>query len=231
MQSTTTLKVHHRAELCNVHQDILNGIKQTMTLDNPAYVQAQKYGRWTEHLEPKIHLWDEIPDGIAFPRGWTRQCLDLLNRHGIKPEIEDRRRLLDPIDLEFRGTLRGYQEQAALAALSRDFRVICIPAGGGKTVVCCYLIASTGQPCLIIVHTLELAFQWMDRVKQFLGIDCGLIGNGQFDLQPITIATVQTANKHAEVLKSTSVIWSSMRPIMPPPVRSPIWCRGLTVDT
>jgi superfamily II DNA or RNA helicase len=195
------LKVKDKAELYIQRKDVLRDIKKAMTLDNPQYVQALKYGRFTDHLDPKIHLWKEIEDGIIFPRGWTRQCLSMLGRHGIKVEIEDQRRTLEPIDLDFRGTLRDYQEQATCAALARDFRVICIPAGGGKTVVCCYLIAKTGQPCLVIVHTLELAYQWMDRVKQFLGVDCGLIGDGQFDLKDITISTVQTAAKHTEALK------------------------------
>jgi superfamily II DNA or RNA helicase len=195
------LKVKDKAELYIQRRDVLRGIQKAMTLDNPAYVQALKYDRYTGNLEPKIHLWEEIPDGISFPRGWVRQCLYMLGRHGIKPEIQDQRRTLEPIDLEFRGALRDYQEQAARAGLCRDFRVICIPAGGGKTVVCCYLIAKTGQPTLVIVHTLELAYQWMDKVKQFLGVDCGLIKNGQFDLRDITVSTVQSAAKHTEELK------------------------------
>ncbi|WP_051564551.1 DEAD/DEAH box helicase [Desulfovermiculus halophilus] len=197
----TILKVKDRAELYIQRKDVLRGIKKAMTLDNPQYVQALKYGRFTDHLDPKIHLWEEIEDGIIFPRGWARQCLSMLRRHGIKVEIEDRRRTLESIEMEFWGQLRPYQQQAARAALGREFRVICIPAGGGKTVVCCYLICKTGQPCLIIVHTLELAYQWMDRVKQFLGVDCGLIGDGRFDLKDITISTVQTAAKHTEELK------------------------------
>jgi hypothetical protein len=60
----TILKVKDRAELYIQRKDVLRGIKKAMTLDNPQYVQALKYGRFTDHLDPKIHLWEEIEDGI-----------------------------------------------------------------------------------------------------------------------------------------------------------------------
>ena len=61
-------------------------------------------------------------------------------------------------------------------------------------------IAARKQPTLILVHTKELLFQWQDRIKTFLGIDAGLIGAGKFDIQPITIAIVNTASKHLNKL-------------------------------
>jgi superfamily II DNA or RNA helicase len=46
-----------------------------------------------------------------------------------------------------------------------------------------------------LVHTTELLLQWRDRIKTFLGEDCGLIGNGKFQVKPITVGTIQTVHK------------------------------------
>ncbi len=60
-----------------------------------------------------------------------------------------------------------------------------------------YMIAQRQQPALIVVHTKELLNQWQDRIKQFLGIDAGVIGGGKHNLQPVTVATIQSLVKCA----------------------------------
>jgi len=193
--------VNNRIELFNVRQeDILCGIKKTMTLSNPAYQQAVQYGRYADHLDPFIELWKEIPGGVAVPRGWGVHCLDLLRRHGIEPEIIDNKRVLPPVDLNFQGTLRDYQEQAVAEVLRRHFGVLEAATGSGKTVMALAVIAERRQPTLILVHNKELLHQWAERIRSFLGIEPGLIGDGKYDVQPVTVAIVNTARKHLEEL-------------------------------
>ena len=58
------------------------------------------------------------------------------------------------------------------------------------------LIALRRQPTVVVVHTKELAFQWIQRIEQFLGIPAdqvGLIGAGKKKMGArITVALVQT---------------------------------------
>ncbi|WP_083456164.1 hypothetical protein [Desulfosarcina cetonica] len=45
-----------------------------------------------------------------------------------------------------------------------------------------WLIAERRQPTVVVVHTKDLAFQWIARIEQFLGIpadEVGLIGAGK----------------------------------------------------
>lgn len=66
--------------------------------------------------------------------------------------------------------------------LSKDFGTLSAPTGSGKTVMALYMIAQRGQPALIVVHTKELALQWVERIKTFLGIpekEVGFIGAGK----------------------------------------------------
>ncbi len=194
------LKVSHRTELVNVPERILKYIRKVMILDNPEFIQAEKYGRYAGHLDEHIYLYEDIPGGVAFPRGWTRQCLELLRKNGIETQIQDHRRSLSPVELSFRGRLRGYQQRAVRDILQRDFGVCSADTGSGKTVIALAIICKRGQPTLILVHTKELLHQWAERVRSFLDIEPGLIGDGKFDIQPVTVAIVNTARKHLEEL-------------------------------
>ncbi len=43
------------------------------------------------------------------------------------------------------------------------------------------------------MHTKELLYQWKERVEEFLGLAAGLLGDGNHNIQPITIAIVNSA--------------------------------------
>jgi superfamily II DNA or RNA helicase len=64
------------------------------------------------------------------------------------------------------------------------------------------MVARRRQPALIIVHTKELAAQWIERIGTYLGIppaECGLIAGGRMKIGPkMTVALVQSLYKCAE---------------------------------
>ncbi len=43
--------------------------------------------------------------------------------------------------------------------------LVVAPCGAGKTEIGCAAIARVGRSALILVHTLDLATQWQERVK------------------------------------------------------------------
>jgi superfamily II DNA or RNA helicase len=91
--------------------------------------------------------------------------------------------------------LRPYQQEAAAAVLGRDFGVLEAGTGSGKTVIALAVIAHRRQPTLILVHTKELLYQWAERIEEFLGCRAGLLGDGHHDLQPVTVAIVNSARR------------------------------------
>ena len=196
----TRLTVNNRIELCNVDDKIIKRIQKAMTLDNPKYTEAVEHGRYTGNLEPKIHLWERIPGGIAFPRGWGMHCMELLSRHGIQPEIYDHKRSLPPIDLSFQGKLRDYQLRAVYDVTQRAFGVLEAATGSGKTVMALAVIAKRLQPALVLVHSKELLHQWVERIKAFLGVEPGLVGDGRLDVRPVSVGIVNTVKKHLDTL-------------------------------
>jgi len=53
-------------------------------------------------------------------------------------------------------------------------------------------IARLRTPALILVHTIDLADQWMGELRRLLGIEPGLVGGGKENIAPVTVALVQT---------------------------------------
>ena len=185
-----------------VSSDLEQIVKERLTIDNPKYVSAKKYGRWIgKKLKPTLVYYDVVPGGIRFPRGFANQAV-LLCREYLQesPKIYDKRLLLPEEHFVFKGKLRPYQKTALLSAEKRSIGVLEAGTGSGKTVMALAIIASRQQPALIVVHTKELLYQWQERIKEFLHCSAGLVGDGHFDPQPITVAIVNTARKRIQEL-------------------------------
>jgi superfamily II DNA or RNA helicase len=87
--------------------------------------------------------------------------------------------------------LRDYQRDAVdrLAGVTQG--TVVIPCGGGKTRVGLGAIARLDTPALVLVHTLDLAEQWRAELRAVLGVDAGLVGDGEVRPAPVTVALVQ----------------------------------------
>ena len=48
---------------------------------------------------------------------------------------------------------------------------LSLPCGMGKTIIACYLMAKLGRKAIVLVHTVQLAEQWVERIKLALGDD------------------------------------------------------------
>jgi len=182
-----------------------NELKARLTIDNPQYAAAKKYGRWIgKKLKPQLKYYQPVVQGIRFPRGFANQAVLIFREHtGRDPEIIDNRLMLPDVEFSFSGVLRSYQQVAVEEAKKRSFGVIESGTGSGKTVMGLSLIAARKQPALVVVHTKELLYQWRDRAEQFLDCEVGLIGDGKFTVRPLTISIVNSArNRVAELVSS-----------------------------
>ena len=127
-------------------------IWRRLTIENPAYLEAEKRGRWTGNIDRHVCLYDQPDIGVlAVPRGFTSGIAKMASRSGIPYELEDQTRCMEPVEFDFHGTLRDYQQQAASAAQERRFGVVSLPTAAGKTVLALYLIAERKQPALVSV--------------------------------------------------------------------------------
>jgi len=59
-------------------------------------------------------------------------------------------------------------------------------------------IADRQRSTLVVVPTLDLVRQWYDLLKLSFATEIGLLGGGEFDLKPLTVATYDSAHLHVE---------------------------------
>jgi len=196
------LKVAGQCHLSGISKSLLAALQQKLTIDNPKYHAAKKYGRWVgKNFKQKLFFYELDETGIIFPRGFAAQAVALCKTHmGRGPSIEDLRRRLPEVDFSFHGELRPYQKKAVDDILRKHFGVLVAGTGSGKTVMALEVIAQRHQPTLILVHNRELMYQWEERVRQFLGIRAGLIGDAKYDIQHLSVAIVNTARKKLDEL-------------------------------
>lgn len=72
----------------------------------------------------------------------------------------------------------------------------------GKTFTGLHIAHRFGQKTLILVHTVMLLEQWVKEVKKIFGnMPIGIVGNGKFTVEPITIALIHTAHKNIDRLQ------------------------------
>lgn len=196
----TIVKVHSKTEIVNPDPVFRSKVRQQLTTQNPAYAEAVKHGRWTGNIAESLQFYSEIPGSILVPRGWTRHALKILSKQGCDFIVEDHRLYLEELSLAFNGGLRPYQAKAVSEVLTRESGVLEAATGAGKTVIALAVIAERKQPAIILVHTKELLNQWVERIKSFLDIKPGMVGAGKMNIQPVTVAMVQSARKHLSKL-------------------------------
>ncbi len=195
-----TITKHLRVE--DATTPLIEELMEALSLPNPKWLENERMGRWNRGTPKLLKFYFKIKNGLIIPRGYMRQLINTAGRHDEDYEIVDERRVLAPADFHFNGELKPFQEQAVDVMMSKDFGLLCSPTGSGKTVMALYMIAQRNQPAIIVVHTKDLAFQWIDRIETFLDIpkdEVGLIGAGKKTVgEKLTVALVQTLYKCAD---------------------------------
>jgi superfamily II DNA or RNA helicase len=196
------VSIDHRLRATRLPPEVKQELMQRLKILNPKWLDNHRLGRWNGRTKRELRYYRAAgPNGLFLPRGYLRQLILLCRRHGLGVELTDRRRLLDPLTLRFSGRLRPFQDKAVAAMAAKDFGILCAPTGSGKTVMALALIARRRQPALIVVHTKELAHQWIQRAATFLDLPAdriGLLGAGRRRLgEQVTVALVQSLYKRA----------------------------------
>ncbi len=199
-------KISHKLFLSDVPEAVKETVMAELTLENPKWLENLKMGRTNYRVSRHLKFYSTRTNGgLIVPRGYGERLARICADRGEIVEYEDERRSLPDVDFSFSGALRPYQDEACRAMLRRRFGTLCAPTGAGKTVCGLFLVAARRQPALVVVHTRDLAQQWVERIEQFLGIparEVGMIGSGKSRVgERITVATVQSVYARAKELK------------------------------
>ncbi len=154
------------------------------------YAASFKSGEW----DGRKHLFDARSQ--SFPAGLWPAIQAILDKAGLEylleleppPPVQAPPLAAGPV----RVALRPYQQAALAAALEHGRGIIQIATGGGKTMLAAHLIRQLDRPALFLVHTLDLLYQAARVFERELGLEVGILGDGQARLRPLTVATIQT---------------------------------------
>ena len=169
-------------------------LTERLVFINPEYEFRQSRGEWLGSIPPQIHCLYEQRRNYFMPRGFLYQLLDLCQNFGVSYRVIDRQRELEPVEFQFHGVLKDYQELAYEEMTTRDYGTLVGGAKSGKTVIALYLISQRQQPTMIVVPNVALLGHWKEKLVRFLKLspeEVGIIGDGKFEVGPrVSVAHV-----------------------------------------
>ena len=78
--------------------------------------------------------------------------------------------------------------------------LVVLPTGAGKSQVALMAMDDIRRDTLVVAPTLDLVAQWRDLIRTSFGCSVGVIGGGEYRVEPITVTTYDSAHMHMEHL-------------------------------
>jgi len=167
-------------------------LRRALSFPNPEYLDRLRLGLSTRGVPERLCLVEQTSAELRLPRGAIHALRRLAALDGVIIQCDDRRVLpVERLDECPAPPLRPYQDRALRAMVNVTQGTVVLPCGGGKTRIGVAAIARLRTPTLILVHTLDLAEQWRGQLRELLGLEAGLVGDGEETVSPITVALVQ----------------------------------------
>lgn len=171
-----TLSNNIRIRRSCMTRSLINFLKEELNFANTEYIIKKKMGRNPWDIQRYFRFVEEAENNVIVPRGFAGRLIRFCKEQNLIYEFIDERRKQITALFNFSAQLRSYQLPVLEAASKKDMGVVVAPPGSGKTVIALKLVAEKQQPTLIIVHRIQLADQWIERIETFLGIPKHEIG-------------------------------------------------------
>lgn len=216
-----TLIIHNRfAQITGLDRKLYRKLDQATSylVAGHRFYKAFKKHQWDgrEHL-----LKFSKKNGVSIPSGLVYDVTKTLKSLGVEYKILDKRRRWhqkrEIIWNDEKG-LRPYQKRALKAWARAEvpgLGTLKMPIRSGKTRTAAKIIQKTGVPALFIVPSKMLLHQTVQTLRECMPNEpIGVVGDGMYDVQFITAATVQTLSrmrstndpKYKDLLKAFDLI-------------------------
>ncbi len=182
--------------LIDAPKTMVEDMKKALSLHNPAYGQALKRNPNSRFfLSPTIPYY-EIKNGIFYcGRGLEERIINYAENHNLDLEWYEKT-VMPTFESKSTIALRPYQEGVPeLAISSGDHGILRLDTGWGKTFCALRMAELLRTTALFIVPKKSILGQFVADIEKFFGMKAGIIGDGTFDVQPFTVATIQTLQK------------------------------------
>ena len=165
--------------LAGMSPKAINHLKRIAAFRNPEFY-AKLGMRLSTYNIPRVISCSELTDNyLALPRGCEDDVLKAFEENGVSVHIDDKTCIGHPIDVHFKGSLRGAQEVAMQNMLAHNIGTLSATTAFGKTVFALAMIARRKVNTLILVHNKALLEQWKQRIEDFLDINEVVAGDGK----------------------------------------------------
>lgn len=181
---------------------------RSFSFGNPAFYRLQSMGRAMSYSDvpERIEAALEAPDGrLVIPRGGVALVKSVVEGKGGRVEFIDRRTRGRAIEIPKRHdegdepiALRPYQRTALDEIKRRTQGLVVIGCGGGKTTIGIVAIEELARSAVVLVHTGDLLDQWVEGLRDKLGIEAGVIADGKVTPGDVTVGMIQTVSKRLD---------------------------------
>jgi len=172
----------------------INELKVLNTHINPKFTMQLRLKKRTFGIPKKVFTWELDGENFCVPRGDINLVNKTAKLFNIKIEWKDK--TVYPEAKEEQWYLGCYLDKFQENAFKQltKYKTGCLvsPTGSGKTNIAIAAAPYLMTPTLILVHTKELLYQTQKRYSELLNIYVGIIGDGKWDEQIITVAMIQT---------------------------------------
>lgn len=140
-------------------------LKKINKIKNELTVKPITFGDYNQNIKP-FKLYKENENKLYLPKSY-----------GIKifgdPDINNLNHNSQKIELRFNGILRDNQKPVIEKFMNSTREtvgggIVCLGCGFGKTILSLYILSLLGYKTLVIVHKEFLAYQWIERINEFL---------------------------------------------------------------
>ena len=119
----------------------------------------------------------------------------MLNKLGVPPNVSYHD--LEVMNIPINNDPREYQMEPSLKVLNhitKNYSAVCsLYTGWGKTFLALWLASKLKCKTLIVVHTRSLLDQWVVKIKEFTGIDAGIIQQDKIIVEsPICVGIIHS---------------------------------------
>jgi superfamily II DNA or RNA helicase len=200
-------------ELHNLYSTVIDASSKTLYAIDSALAVETPGHEFSATF--KSGMWDGMTRFFKmksgkFPTGLLTQVAGAIKRSGDTFDIVDKRNIInytlpDEIKLAHSElgeiTLRDYQYGAVKESLEASRGVVNVATNGGKTEIACGIIKCVlphlkkGERIVFFTHAKEIFTQSAKRIEERLGIKVGLIGQGKWDEQQVTVVMIPTIQK------------------------------------
>lgn len=152
----------------------------------------------------KAHRWDGktylFTKKQLFPTGLLDLVVEAIKSAGGSvvvnlpeiPSLWQNQDLSQPLMDQDRTVLRDYQQVAVEAYLKAGRGIIRIATGGGKTAVAASIFRAVPGRILLVLYGRTLLAETRQKLAEYLGEPVGIIAGSEFDIQRVTVASVNT---------------------------------------